>query len=174
MFSKVALLATASLVLSVAAGGVSQCDTGAVQCCQSIHQSQSKAGSGLLALVGAVVQGVNTDVGFNCSPITASVVGAAAGSGADWYVLYLLVSWMCELVLMKFSLVPPNLFAAMATTSVSSWILVFFGFSDFFWYFILLIYILTCRWSYHCWLLARQSLKGSLACLPCLFKAYDS
>jgi hypothetical protein len=32
----------------------------------------------------------------------------------------------CELVLMIFSLAPPNLFAAMATTLVSSWILVFF------------------------------------------------
>jgi hypothetical protein len=86
MFSKVALLSVASLVLSAAAQGNSQCNTGPIQCCQSVYQSQSKAGAGLASLVGVAVQNVNALVGFDCSPITASVIGAAAGSGAEWYV----------------------------------------------------------------------------------------
>jgi hypothetical protein len=84
MFFKtvLALLTTASLILSTSAGAAGECNTGVIQCCQSLHQSQCEVGSLLAGLVGANIQDVNADVGFNCSPLSV----AAVDGGADWYV----------------------------------------------------------------------------------------
>ncbi|KAF8980781.1 fungal hydrophobin [Cyathus striatus] len=74
MFSKIAIVLSAlALAVSVQA---SQCNTGPVQCCNSVKSSDDKSVSGILAAVGAVVQGVVVQVGLDCSPISAIGVGA--------------------------------------------------------------------------------------------------
>ncbi|EJD00320.1 fungal hydrophobin [Fomitiporia mediterranea MF3/22] len=59
--------------------GVSQCNTGPIQCCDSV-QSSSSGGlvSVLLGLLGVVLDGVNVPIGVTCSPIT--VIGAGGTS----------------------------------------------------------------------------------------------
>nr|AHZ18297.1 hydrophobin 1 [Tricholoma vaccinum] len=81
MFSKVVVF-VAALAAFVAAspvpGADSQCNTGPVQCCNSVYQSQSQEGSLLASLVGANVQDANLMAGIQCSPITA--IGLGSGS----------------------------------------------------------------------------------------------
>ncbi|KAF8228349.1 fungal hydrophobin [Tricholoma matsutake] len=90
MLSTLALLVSTFFALFVAAvplpGGTmpaSQCNTGILQCCQSTYQSNSTTGAFLLGAVGIPIQNVVTSVGFDCSPITLSALGAAAGSAAQ-------------------------------------------------------------------------------------------
>ncbi|KAI0713755.1 hydrophobin, partial [Earliella scabrosa] len=61
-----------------AAAGDSKCNTGPVQCCNSVESAHSAAGSTLLALLGVVVQDVTANIGFGCSPI--SVIGVGSGN----------------------------------------------------------------------------------------------
>lgn len=86
MFSKVVLLIAATLAAFVAATpvptGSAQCNTGPVQCCDKVYQSQTFEASFLASLVGATLQNLAASVGTQCSPITA----IGAGSGAQWYV----------------------------------------------------------------------------------------
>ncbi|TFK37481.1 hydrophobin-319 [Crucibulum laeve] len=84
MFSKVALLATASLavfaVASPTAGsGSNQCSTGSVQCCNSVQDAKSaQAASAIAGLVGVITGPITGQVGLECNPI--SVIGAGANS----------------------------------------------------------------------------------------------
>ncbi|KAF8228375.1 hydrophobin [Tricholoma matsutake] len=82
MFSKITLL-IATMVAFVAATPVpgatgGQCNTGSMQCCQQVHQSQTDSHSFLAALVGANVQDVTAAIGTNCDPL--SVVGLGSGA----------------------------------------------------------------------------------------------
>nr|AHZ18302.1 hydrophobin 6 [Tricholoma vaccinum] len=81
MFSKVVVF-VAALAAFVAASPVpsadSQCNTGPVQCCNSVYQSQSQEASLLASLVGANLQGANVMAGIQCTPIT--VLGLAGAS----------------------------------------------------------------------------------------------
>ena len=71
----------------------SECDTGALQCCNSVQTVANDAAlSVILALVGAVVQNVNVPVGLTCSPIT--VVGTGSTS---WLVLEFF--FFCKIIL---------------------------------------------------------------------------
>ncbi|KAF9473249.1 hydrophobin [Pholiota conissans] len=60
-------------------GGISNsCNTGPVQCCNSVTSSESPVISTLLGLLGVVLGDVTTQVGLTCSPL--SVVGLGSGS----------------------------------------------------------------------------------------------
>ncbi|PPQ77825.1 hypothetical protein CVT25_015319 [Psilocybe cyanescens] len=86
MFSKIALFAAASMALLVAAaptpGGSgdmsNSCNTGPVQCCNQMFDSNTEQANFLLALVGAVVGPITGQIGANCSPISA--IGIAGNS----------------------------------------------------------------------------------------------
>ncbi|KAF8625344.1 hypothetical protein AX17_006886 [Amanita inopinata Kibby_2008] len=88
MFSKLAVFATIAFAAFAAAtpipgGGdmTNSCNTGPVQCCNSMHESNSAEATNLLALVGASVQGVTGSVGAQCSPLT--VIGVSGGSNCN-------------------------------------------------------------------------------------------
>ncbi|KAF5346282.1 hypothetical protein D9758_011498 [Tetrapyrgos nigripes] len=56
----------------------SQCNTGPIQCCDSVDKAGSSAVSPILGLLGVVIQDLNVLVGINCSPI--SVIGVGGDS----------------------------------------------------------------------------------------------
>ncbi|PIL34935.1 hypothetical protein GSI_02722 [Ganoderma sinense ZZ0214-1] len=90
--SIVALSAVLSLpILATAAslGGVADglgdsgssggtCNTGTLNCCQTMSSSSDPSTNLLLSLIGVVVHGVDVAVGLNCDPIT--VIGAGLSS----------------------------------------------------------------------------------------------
>ncbi|KAF5346289.1 hypothetical protein D9758_011495 [Tetrapyrgos nigripes] len=56
----------------------SQCNTGPIQCCNSVDKAGSSAVTPLLGLLGVVIQDLNVLVGVTCSPI--SVIGVGGDS----------------------------------------------------------------------------------------------
>ncbi|KIM37490.1 hypothetical protein M413DRAFT_77183 [Hebeloma cylindrosporum] len=81
MFSKVAVFVTAALAASaLAAPSISgSCNSGPVQCCQTLHEARSAGADNILAgLVGLVVKSITAQVGVQCNPIT--VIGAGTGA----------------------------------------------------------------------------------------------
>ncbi|KAI1785645.1 fungal hydrophobin [Ganoderma leucocontextum] len=87
MFSRLAAVsALAFAVLAVAAG---DCNTGSMQCCNSVEDSKSVAGATLLstlveplATLGLNVQDVTGQIGLQCSPLSAVGVGASNACSA--------------------------------------------------------------------------------------------
>ncbi|OSD08035.1 fungal hydrophobin [Trametes coccinea BRFM310] len=75
MFSRVAVASVLALPLLAVA---QNCNTGSIQCCNSVESSTSAAGSAILSLLGLVVQDVGAAIGLGCSPI--SVIGAGQSS----------------------------------------------------------------------------------------------
>ncbi|KJA28140.1 hypothetical protein HYPSUDRAFT_156544, partial [Hypholoma sublateritium FD-334 SS-4] len=55
-----------------------QCNTGALQCCQSVQAADTPSVATLLGLLGAAVQGITGQVGLTCNPI--SVIGVSGNS----------------------------------------------------------------------------------------------
>ncbi|KAF9456413.1 hydrophobin [Collybia nuda] len=81
MFSKVAILATLTLALSVAAapsGKEYKCNTGKAYCCNSTHESKSAEGTKMLALLGVATQNISGTFGQGCSPLTGVGIGGGA------------------------------------------------------------------------------------------------
>ncbi|KAM5543556.1 hypothetical protein V8D89_002807 [Ganoderma adspersum] len=86
MFSKLALTAVVSAFLAAVtaiptpdATGAGQCNTGPLQCCNTVGQSSdSSVTAGLPALLQVVLKGLNVPIGLNCDPIT--VIGAGISS----------------------------------------------------------------------------------------------
>jgi hypothetical protein len=73
-----------------------QCNTGPVQCCNSVQRADSEAASKLLGLLGIVVQDVSIPIGITCTPIT--VIGLP---GNSWLVY---LSKLC--IIIVFPLLP--------------------------------------------------------------------
>ncbi|KAF8887547.1 fungal hydrophobin-domain-containing protein [Infundibulicybe gibba] len=82
MFHRAASLCVLALPLLAAASAVprqtSQCNTGSIQCCNSVQSSDSSLVGLLAGLLGVVLGGLTSQVGVNCSPIT--VIGASGNS----------------------------------------------------------------------------------------------
>jgi len=84
-FKLAAISAVALATLATATpipGGEGQCNTGTLQCCNSVQSANSSAVATLLGLLGIPIQGVTGLVGVTCSPL--SVIGVG---GSGWYVL---------------------------------------------------------------------------------------
>ncbi|KAF5328379.1 hypothetical protein D9619_013267 [Psilocybe cf. subviscida] len=52
-----------------------QCNTGKMQCCESVQPADSAQATSLLGLVGTVVHDVSAMVGITCSPISGVGIG---------------------------------------------------------------------------------------------------
>src|SRR6266498_2988556 len=143
MFSKIAILSVTAATLAtvfvsaVPAEGIKKsCNTGPVQCCvylylflhrvvlksrtlpgNDVHKINSHEASSIHALLGVHIPD-DTNVGFQCTPITA----IGAGSGSTWYAFTVNYSIIFHgLLTMFISLIAKaSLFAAKITTSVSS------------------------------------------------------
>ncbi|KAI1798183.1 hydrophobin [Ganoderma leucocontextum] len=57
------------------------CNTGDIQCCNSVEDSNSTAISTLFSLLGINAQDITGQVGLQCSPLT--VIGAGVGSSCS-------------------------------------------------------------------------------------------
>ncbi|KAF5326106.1 hypothetical protein D9611_000582 [Ephemerocybe angulata] len=87
-FTLTSLFALVSVAIATGGGGTpppptptipaSQCNTGPIQCCNSVQAANAPAVSTLLGLLGIVLQDVTALVGVTCSPI--SVIGVAGNS----------------------------------------------------------------------------------------------
>ncbi|KAK7460985.1 sc3 hydrophobin [Stygiomarasmius scandens] len=55
-----------------------QCNTGEIQCCNSVQSANSSSLAGLLGILGAVLGPITGQVGVTCSPI--SVIGVGGNS----------------------------------------------------------------------------------------------
>ncbi|OJT07039.1 Fruiting body protein SC3 [Trametes pubescens] len=75
MFARVAVASVLALPLLAAA---QDCNTGPIQCCNSVEKADSAAGSAILSLLGVVLDDVTATIGLGCSPL--SVVGLGQSS----------------------------------------------------------------------------------------------
>ncbi|KAF8156939.1 fungal hydrophobin-domain-containing protein, partial [Crassisporium funariophilum] len=76
------LLVIAVAALSVSATSYS-CNTGAVQCCNKIHQVGTYDAQNIAALVGVAVSSVTGQLGVGCTPATVIGVGSGASCSAS-------------------------------------------------------------------------------------------
>ncbi|KAF8969406.1 fungal hydrophobin-domain-containing protein [Flammula alnicola] len=72
---KLSALATVALATTLAAATLTrrqsdQCNTGSIQCCNSVQSASTPSVATLLGLLGIAAQGVTGLVGVTCSPIT--------------------------------------------------------------------------------------------------------
>jgi hypothetical protein len=83
-FKLAALTTVAVATLAAATGGSgspsNQCNTGTLQCCNSVQAADSPTVSTLLGLLGIAVGDVTALVGVTCSPITVIGVGSSSCS----------------------------------------------------------------------------------------------
>ncbi|KAI0806682.1 fungal hydrophobin-domain-containing protein [Fomes fomentarius] len=76
MFARLAAVSTLAFAALATAQG--SCSTGTVQCCESLENTNSIAGSTILAILGLNLQDVTAKIGLKCSPL--SVVGVGSGN----------------------------------------------------------------------------------------------
>ncbi|TFK51388.1 fungal hydrophobin [Heliocybe sulcata] len=81
----VVALATLAVATPTPGGQPSQpagnCNTGAIQCCNSVQSASDPSVTSLLGLLGIVLPNLNGMVGINCSPLT--VVGLGGGASCS-------------------------------------------------------------------------------------------
>ncbi|KAK1222734.1 hypothetical protein PQX77_014407 [Marasmius sp. AFHP31] len=80
MFNKLFTLAAFTTLAVATPTGLSaraDCNTGPIQCCQTVTTAKDPVVSPILALLGIVLQDLNVGVGLTCSPIT--VIGGGNG-----------------------------------------------------------------------------------------------
>jgi hypothetical protein len=75
--SAVVAISAAALVAAAPASNGGHCNTGPVQCCNSVQKAGDKGATAALGLLNIIVEDVNAMVGFNCSPITAIGLGSS-------------------------------------------------------------------------------------------------
>ncbi|KAL0574831.1 hypothetical protein V5O48_007129 [Marasmius crinis-equi] len=77
--SALATLAVATPTGGGGGGGGSSgnCNTGPIQCCNTVTTAKDPVVTPILALIGVVLQDLNVGVGLTCSPIT--VIGGGNG-----------------------------------------------------------------------------------------------
>ncbi|KAH9910194.1 fungal hydrophobin [Epithele typhae] len=73
MFARLAVVSTLAFAALATA---TKCNTGPVQCCESMESANSAAGSAILAAIGATLQNTNVELGLKCSPIDVVAVGS--------------------------------------------------------------------------------------------------
>ncbi|KAI0635197.1 fungal hydrophobin [Trametes polyzona] len=76
MFARAAAVASVLALPLLAAA--QNCNTGPIQCCNSVESADSAAVSGILSLLGVIVEDVTAKVGLQCTPV--SVIGAGQSS----------------------------------------------------------------------------------------------
>ncbi|KAM5537113.1 hypothetical protein V8D89_009259 [Ganoderma adspersum] len=85
MFARAAAFSLLALPLFAAATPTvlrrDSCNTGDIQCCNSVQDSNSTAITTLLGLLGVSASDVTGQVGLECSPLT--VIGAGVGSSCS-------------------------------------------------------------------------------------------
>ncbi|OJT14174.1 Fruiting body protein SC1 [Trametes pubescens] len=74
MFARFAAIALALPLLAAA----QNCNTGPIQCCNSVESSSSDAGTALLSLLGVAVGNIVGQIGLQCSPLSVVGVGSEA------------------------------------------------------------------------------------------------
>ncbi|THV02156.1 fungal hydrophobin [Dendrothele bispora CBS 962.96] len=77
-FKLIVISALASLVAAQNTNktiNASKCNTGKLQCCQTVQKANEKPASQILGLLGIVLQDVNIPVGLTCTPISVIGVG---------------------------------------------------------------------------------------------------
>jgi hypothetical protein len=75
MFSKLAIVSSLAILAAATPTPnvpASQCNTGPIQCCNSVQKASDPSVSKVLGLLGIVVQDVTALVGVTCSPISVS------------------------------------------------------------------------------------------------------
>ncbi|TFK48963.1 fungal hydrophobin [Heliocybe sulcata] len=60
----------------------SQCNTGALQCCQSTQDAGSDGHTAITGLLGVAADLLNLPIGLDCSPITGGGIGSGATCAA--------------------------------------------------------------------------------------------
>lgn len=77
MFAKQFAILSSLALLAVATPfpqALSQCNTGSMQCCNSVQNSTTQGVASLAGLLGINLQGLNIPIGLTCSGISVSVV----------------------------------------------------------------------------------------------------
>ncbi|KAI9573145.1 hydrophobin [Boletus coccyginus] len=74
----VAVVAAAPSELEARTDGVSQCNTGSMQCCATTQSSTSTTLNYFSSLLGIALPSIDGLLGFGCSPIT--VIGTGTGA----------------------------------------------------------------------------------------------
>ncbi|GLB44708.1 putative hydrophobins [Lyophyllum shimeji] len=59
-----------AVAVALPGGGPNQCNTGPVQCCNSVQSADNENVAGLLGVLGIIAQGATGQVGFDCNPIS--------------------------------------------------------------------------------------------------------
>ncbi|KAI0668309.1 fungal hydrophobin-domain-containing protein [Trametes maxima] len=80
MFARIAAFAAVAFPILAAA---QSCNTGPVQCCNTIQSSDSDAGATILSLIGAALGDVTAQIGLGCTPVSAIGVGAGNACNAN-------------------------------------------------------------------------------------------